>query len=723
MLLGAPTLMAQSGDTIPQEPVPVTEPEEDPKNRAPDAGTGTPRRSEKVVVSGSRSAQDPFEIPFTSSVIDSADLRERQYRSTPQALRDVPGVLLQETAYGHGSPYIRGFTSFRTLFLIDGIRLNNSVFRPGPNQYWNTVDPFSLDRIEVLKGPNSVLYGSDAVGGTVQAFSRAPTRRSGDDGEVMFGGRTMVRYGSADDSIIGRGEVEMGYEHEGGAWSGLMFGGTGKHFDDLEAGASTGNQLYTGYDELDFDAKFVHDFGNGLGLTIAHQSVQQRDVPRTHRTIFANGWRGTDLGSDLEREFDQDRTLTYIQFYGDDLGGAIDAFKISASLHNQEERRDRTRSNGNQEATGFDVDTWGLWAQAESETGIGRLTYGAEWYHDEVDSFFERVGTPAQPGDDLSGPIADDSTYDLFAVFVQDTFEVDDQLSFTLGGRFNYAAAKSDKVRDPDTGNAISVDDSWDDFVFSARGRYEVVPDEVAIYGGVSQGFRAPNLSDLSRFDDARTNEFEVPSTGLDAERYIQYEIGMKIEEPTWAAETAFFYTDIQDQILRFPTGNMIGTNDEVRKANVGDGYVYGIEFGGSFRIVDEVTLFGNAAFLEGQVENYVSPGVEQQTWLTRMMPLTYQVGVRWDDIVHDRFWAETRLVRAEKADKLSFGDMGDTSRIPMGGTPAYTVWDIGAGARLSDDSDLVVRVENLTDDDYRIHGSGLNRPGRNFLFALETRF
>jgi hemoglobin/transferrin/lactoferrin receptor protein len=79
--------------------------------------------------------------------------------------------MLQKTSYGQGSPFLRGFTGFRTLLMVDGVRLNNAVFREGPNQYWNTVDPWSVDRYEVVLGPASVLYGSDAVGGAVNALT------------------------------------------------------------------------------------------------------------------------------------------------------------------------------------------------------------------------------------------------------------------------------------------------------------------------------------------------------------------------------------------------------------------------------------------------------------------------------------------------------------------------------------------------------------------------
>ncbi|MFI5403929.1 MAG: TonB-dependent receptor, partial [Planctomycetota bacterium] len=139
-----------------------------------EGGSGGPLAHEKVVVTATREEQKDIDVPYATAEIDEQTVERRSYRSTPQALRNTPGVMVQETSPGQGSPFLRGFTGFRTLFLIDGIRLNNSTFREGPNQYWATVDPLSVARYDVVMGPSSVLYGSDAIGGTVQAITKTP---------------------------------------------------------------------------------------------------------------------------------------------------------------------------------------------------------------------------------------------------------------------------------------------------------------------------------------------------------------------------------------------------------------------------------------------------------------------------------------------------------------------------------------------------------------------
>ncbi|MEM7200621.1 MAG: TonB-dependent receptor [Planctomycetota bacterium] len=680
-----------------------------------------PHQAKPVIVTAARLPEDPFDVPYAAQSVTEADVRRRAYRTVPQALRDVPGVMVQETAHGHGSPYIRGFTSFRNLFLIDGVRLNNSVFRPGPNQYWNSVDPLSIERLEIVKGPSSVLYGSDAVGGTVQAITKSPTAFAAEG--AAYGGAAYLRYSTAEDSIQGRGEFSLGYTWSNGQRTGILLGGNAKSFGDLEGGADVGTQFDTGYDETDFDVKVDHWLDEDTRLTLLHQRVTQNDVPRTHRTVNGITWRGLAQGSDLRRSFDQERRLTYLQLHRENSGGAIDAVRANVSWQEQDETRDRIRGNGNQEFTGFEVGTLGAWLQLESPTPLGRLAYGVEYYRDHVDSFFRRAQNPT-PADAIQGPIADDATYDLLGVYLQDQIDVHETVQVTLGGRFNYAAADADSVRDPVSSTRISLDDDWTSFVGSARVRWTVVPDQVNVFGGVSQGFRAPNLSDLSRFDTARSGEFEIPAPGLDPEHYITYEIGTRVATDDVSVLASYFYTDIEDQILRFPTGatNPSGES-EVTKANVGDGQVYGVELGTAVRVVDDWTVFGNATFVEGRVSNFdgTTPQL-RETYLTRLMPFTAQIGARWEEAT-GRWWVETVLQHAEAADRLSFGDQRDSSRIPPGGTPGYTVWHLRGGWQVTETASVDVLLENITDVDYRIHGSGLNRPGRNLIVGVTTRF
>lgn len=654
-----------------------------------------------------------FKTPFSTQQIDSNQLFERSYRTLPQALRDVPGVMVQETAVGQGSPYIRGFTGRQTLLLVDGVRVNNSVFRSGPNQYWNTVDAFSLDRLEVVKGPSSVLYGSDAVGGTVQAFTRDPF---GYGEGTNVAGRAVFRFASAERSFQQRAKVSATHDQA----FGLLAGFTSKLFGDLDIGG--GVQQETSYDEHDADFKGEWWLSDTTRLVALHQRVRQNNVPRTHKTVFAEPFDGTTVGSELQRDLDQQRELTYLQLHAEELDGFVNRFQSGVSYQRQSETRHRQRAGRADDFQGFDVDTFGLFARAESDTPIGVLIYGVEFYHDNVNSF-----SSSNP---IQGPVADDATYDLIGVYIQDEIAIDDRLTVIIGGRLTHAAVDADSVADPATSTRFSLSDDWTSLVGSARAIYELIPDHLNVFGGVSQGFRAPNLSDLTRFDTARTDEFEIPAPGLDPEFYTSFEVGAKGRNENSAVEVTYYYTLIDDMILRVPTGVVddsgtpLDPSDdlfEVTKDNVGDGYVYGIEFAASQRVCNNFTVFGNLTFTEGEVSTFpTSAPIEADEYLDRTMPLTGQVGVRWDD-PDDAFWAEGLVRMAADADRLSTRDAADTSRIPPGGTPGYAVLDLYAGGEINHNTNFRVGIENVFDENYRVHGSGQNMPGISLVFNIEV--
>ena len=679
--------------------VPVQDPDERP---------GNVRVLEETTITATLAPRRSFDSPFSEEAIGQEELLRRGYRTLPQALRDIPGILVQETAPGHGSPYIRGFTSFRNLFLIEGFRLNNSVFRPGPNQYWNTVNPGSLAGLEIVKGPSSVLYGSDAIGGTVNARTKKPYDLA--PGERL-GGSLYYRYATAEDSHTGRAEASLLAGD-----SGVLIGVGGKDLGDLRAGGSTGKQPNTGYTELNADLTLEHRLDEATRLEVGFQHVYQNDVPRTHKTTSAVPFHGTSVGNELRRDLDQERTLVYGKLEGELESDLADRFGLGLAWHAQAEDRHRTKGSGAQDEQGFDVDQLGLLAHLSSPTPIGRLTYGFDLYHDEVDSY-----SSSEP---IQGPVGDDATYDLLGVYLQDEIRAGDALDLILGARFNYAAADVDMVKDPSPGGGqIAIDEDWSAWVGSARFLYRALPETLHLFGGVSQGFRAPNLSDLSRLDSARSNEYEVPSPGLDPERYTTYELGLKSESQAVSTQVAVFYTDIRDQIVRFPTGNMNGMLSEVTKDNVGDGYVTGVEFGGAWDLVPDWTAFGNATYQYGKVETYpTSAQVETEEYITRMMPFTAQAGLRWEDAEAGR-WAEAQVVYAAKANKLNTRDQGDTDRIPPGGTPEYLVANLRGGWQVTDALTLDLGLENLGDVNYRVHGSGHNMPGFNVVLGLRSSF
>jgi len=678
-----------------------------------------PEQIEEIVITATRTGKPTFDVPNTAFVINGEDiLLRRQSRTMPEVLKETPGVMVQKTSNGQGSPYIRGFTGYHTLLLIDGIRLNNSVFRSGPNQYWNTVDTASISRLEIIAGPGSVLYGSDAVGGTVNVITIGPEMH----GEgLAWGGHGHYRFASADHSSTGRLATSGSYEDQFGWSLGLSL----KDFGDVRGGDDVGLQEKTGYGEADGDIKLEYYVTPDSYLAFAHQRVSVDDAWRTHKTIYGISWEGTTIGDEKKRVLDQYRELTYLQYHSENREGFFDVIRASLSWQTMEEDQFRIKSDDRSDKEGFDVDTAGAWLQLESPGRFGRWTYGVEYYEDAVDSYLTKYNADGSLNSiEIQGPVADDSSYGLFGLYVQDDIPVLDSLDLIPGARYTFARAEAGKVKDPVTGREISFTEDWDSVIGSIRLVYHVdARNHWNLYGGVMQGFRAPNLSDVSRFDTARSNELETPAPGLDPENFISYETGIKTQFHNFSAQLTYYYTDIDDMIDRTPTGRIIDGDIEVTKKNVGDGFIHGFEAETQYRFHPAFVLFGSVAWTEGLVDTYpTSALVLEREPVSRLMPLTGHVGIRWENPgkVH---WVEASCDMADNQDRLSTSDRLDTQRIPPGGTPGYAVFNLRSGWELKDGLIFSAAVENIFNRDYRIHGSGQNEPGINVIMGLDVRF
>ena len=401
------------------------------------------RELEDTIVSASLMPQELRDAGRSGSVIDEQEISIKFAPGIlPDILRQVPGVMLQKTGPSLGSPYIRGFTGFRTVLLIDGIRLNNSVFRDGPNQYWNTVDPLGLGRVELLRGPASLQHGSDAAGGTLAVYSADVPL--GTEGQVGGGGRAYYRFNSGDYSHVGRVEGRVSQDGVFGARVGFSY----KNFGDIDEGGGNGDQEGTSYDSWFLDGKVVYRPADDVELELLFQSANLRNLPRVHSTIDGTSYNGTGNGSDRQRDFDQDRDLVVMtaRFFD---GSFFEEAEFKLGWQQQDEEQHRIRSSGRVDRSGFEVDTLIAKAQFTSDTSIGTLVYGMDFYYDFVESFSTRF-TPATGAftEFAQGPVADDSTYYTFGLFVQDTIEFE-QGYVSAGIRFTQIGVDAGEVLRP----------------------------------------------------------------------------------------------------------------------------------------------------------------------------------------------------------------------------------------------------------------------------------
>lgn len=669
-----------------------------------------------LFVTATRGPDTMADAPYTSALLDRDYLEDNTRRTIPEALQFTPGVLVQKTAHGHGSPFIRGFTGRQNLLLVEGVRLNNSVFRGGPVQYWNTVDPLALDRIELVKSQGSVLYGSDAVGGTVQAFTRATGFREQTPGAFFSRGSTYYEYRSnGDDSHLGRVESSFGV----GGKFGAMVGVSAKDFGDIRDSAA-GLMRHTGYPEQDLDFRLEAALGPATTLTLATYQLDQDDVWRWHSTIYNPGWQHDGHvaapGTYRARVFDQEHSLTFLRVESEnpDQAAWLRRWRATLSWQTGDEREYQDRGKGtsvDRRNQITEVDTLGFDLTLESPLGPANLTYGLDFYQDWVDAagFRDRGKPGALVPDPAQRPVADDSTYQLFGAFAQAAWKPVEPVEITGGLRYTRADASLGRYYDATAKQDLfDANRSWDNVVGSLRAIGDLGCDW-SLYGGISQAFRAPNLDDLSGNLTARSGVAATGNVTVEPEEFLTYELGLRRQTDKLAFNAAVFYTDITDTIVGVPAAK--GSSTTIA-TNGRDGYVFGTELEAEWLIDDQWKLGGFVAWQDGKTKTpqWIGGPILDEP-VSRLLPLTASVALRWTH-PSQKFWVEGRLLAADDADRLSEADKGDTQRIPTGGTPSYLVAMLHAGWRPNDHMEFTLGLENLTDEDYRIHGSGQNEPG-----------
>ncbi len=661
-----------------------------------------------LILTASRTEIPESESPYWVDSIDQTYIQQNSRRTLPEALQFVPGVLIQKTGYGHGSPYIRGFTGRQNLLLVEGIRINNSTWRSGPVQYWNTIDPYSIDRFELVKSQGSVLYGSDAVGGTLNVFTKSSNFLDQPEGEFFTHGSAYYEYRSnGDDSHIGRIESSFGV----GGQYGIHLGLSAKDYGDIKDSA-VGLMRRTGYPEQDIDLRFDMALSPGVTLTFGHQYVNQDDIWRWHRTTRNPGWQhGSHVaapGTWISNIYDQERSLTFFRLAGENPENSawIKRWSTTLSYQRTNDSEFQGRTANDLRRNSLEVDTYGLDISFESDLGPGSLVYGIDYYVDDVSSAAARstgAGFVDRPSD---RPIADDASYHLFGTFAQYTWNVTESFDIVGGVRYTYAEAEWDKYRPQGAAADLGEDGSWDNLSASLRAVYR--PNDCwSIYGGVSQAFRAPNLGDLTGNTTQWTGTNSTGSTGVDPEEFVTVELGTRFHSDTFAFSLAGFYTWTDGAINSVPAPPPAPAGSNVA-ANGQDGFIYGFEAEAIWHFHPDWRLSTGLAWQEGKTDTAATG----ERWLTRLMPFTGSLALRWTH-PSEKVWVEGRIAGATGASRIHPADQAaDNQRIPTGGTPGYLVYSLNAGWRATEFLELTCGLENISDENYRLHGSGQNEPG-----------
>lgn len=694
-----------------------------------------------LVVTATRLATTTDELAVSVNLVGRAELRGQPNRLLLDALVAEPGVLVQQTTAGQGAAFVRALTGSQVLLMVDGVRLNNGTFRQGPSQYLSSVDPEIMERMEVVRGASSTLYGSDAMGGVINVI----TRRAGD---LLEPGERWVAEGSYtfDGATSGSRARVSTAAAVPGFLSGLELfgGGSFGSWSHLKPGGGLPPQDPTGYDQWSGDLRLDLQATRRLRIEMAGQHSEQSDVPRYDRYVDfrAPGVAGGGVGRSALYLFEpQDRSLARLKgtlatsrpwMSTLDVQVSWQVQREGRSIRGQSLRDDILVPSDRVRYVTDDVRSVALDVQGQAIHGDGRsgFTYGLEVWDNVTRSqgreenlatgattvSFRWSGEEAVP----TGRFPDGSRFGGGALYAF-ADEPWGRLRVQLGGRASVYRTTT-RVGD-DFGGDV---DSRVGNVTGELGLVYRAAQGVSLRARAAQAFRAPNIYDLTLVGDV-PGGIALPNPDLSPERSYTLEMGAAWTRGSATAELTVFRIGIDDLLERtFGTfrGQSIYGPDELPVLtiqNVGSATVDGVEGGLSGSLPGRGQLDLSASWTLGDAV-VARDGVLAEEPLSRVPPATLSYRMRWPLSRDGRSgWIEYFGKVAGGQDRLGFRDRID-SRIQAGGTPAYHVHSLRGGASWSDRLRISAGIENLFDELYRVHGSGIDAPGRHLFVRLDVR-
>jgi len=638
----------------------------------------------EVVITANRFNSPVLNTPEAIKVLGSKPVSEYQLRTSPEGLLITPGVFVQKTNHGGGSPFIRGLTGNQTLLLIDGIRLSNSTMRYGPNQYFNTIDVFSIDRMEILRGSGSVQYGSDALGGTIQAFSHELINSQ----QSEWGGNVLARIATQNmEQTLHSG---INYSNKSAV---LMAGITLRNFGDIVGGDTTGKQSPSGYREQDYDFKGKINLSPKTVLTMVWQSVHQKEVPLYHKVELEDyAVYSTDP---------QKRKLGYFRLNQDLDAGILKSAILTASYQHTDEGRESRKNGSDILRNEYDkVRSFGFSAEAIVSTDdFWSGNVGIDIYNDLVNSSRTDTDLTTSSATEMRGLYPDGATMSSMALFTVHSFDMP-KWNLSAGARFNSFIIN---VQDEELGEVKLTPSA---LVGNLAVMRKLNP-ESNLFVSFNTGFRAPNIDDLGTLGivDFR---YETPNYDLKPESSFQYQAGYKFSGTKLMGELFVYRNELYNLITRARVGDeTIEGYPVYQKENNERAYIQGIETAWDFILNRSLTINGSLTYTYGQ-------NITKNEPVRRIPPLFGRITA---DYRYKKIWLDIEWLAAGKQDRLAQGDKDD-NRIPEGGTPGWNVFNINSGYSWKILT-IDLSLKNLFNIDYRYHGSGINSYGRSLFLTM----
>jgi len=712
---------------------------------------------QEIVLSANRAEEKYTDIPVKIDIITLDQIRFGNPQTTADLLQQNGTVFLQQSQLGGGSPVLRGMEANRVLMVVDGVRMNNAIYRAGHLQNIITIDPNILKRVEVVHGPGSVIYGSEAMGGVMHFYTRSPIFST--NGKVYTSGNAMLRYSSAANSLAQSYTVNVG-----GKKIAAFLGASFKNLNDLREGskrdsnygdwgkclnyadridgqdvmATNSNPLIqknSGYSQYDLFGKVAFKPSTNYAVTLNTQFSNSSNVPRYDRLSEMSGGK-----------------LKYATwYYGPQTRGFVslknelskatsiydNAQVIAAYQYISEDRVSRGFGKSNTKHQEETVNVFSLNADFTKQIFTkSELRYGLEGVHNAVGSkaYNHNINTDEITYDAATRYPDSSAKMNNFAAYASNSWEISNKLIFLQGIRFNYISL-----------NASYSQAMMDllDFPFDATTQQ----DNTAVNGSLgliympgngwrfttnlSTGFRAPNIDDLSKLNDSNSTDqiIIVPNPELQPENAYNAELTVgKTFGDFLQIDATGFYTLLSDVFVVKPTlynGQDSIIFDESLSAvqsmqNVDQAVIWGFEGNLTAQITKVLSFRTNLTYTYGHVKtddvplDHIPPLFGYASLKLGLSKFTGEFNVRYNAWKHIEDYSpsgEDNEVYAAKE--------GNT----IVGTPSWYTLNLLTAYQFNRYLGLQAGIENILDKHYRNFASGISAPGRNIYVTLRASF
>lgn len=702
---------------------------------------------DEIVISASKFEQSKRDIPQKVISVDATKIQFANPQTSADLLESTGNIYMQKSQLGGGSPMIRGFSTNRLLITVDGVRMNNAIFRGGNLQNVISVDPFTIQNTEVTLGAGSVVYGSDAIGGVMSFYTKKPQPSYSDS--LFFKVNSAGRYSSANNEKTAHLDVNIGLNK----WA-FLSSVSYTDFDDLRMGSHGPNEYLrpeyvqtingedmivensnpqiqkpTGYNQINFLQKVRFEPSENYSFDLGVYYTSTSEFSRYDRLIR---YRGDNLRSAEWNYGPQRWFMTNLQVTK--LSSNSNLYdKIGASIayqNFQESRIDRDFQSVERNVAEENVDALSFNVDLENELNPKtQLFYGFEYVYNKIGSKGQNYNIETNQSTDALSRYPNGSDWQSIAVYTSLKYKPNPKFIFQTGLRFNHIIANADFTENNVFLNLPFNKAKIDAGAFTGTAGISWIPNKTMTWKfNASSAFRAPNMDDIGKVFDSEPGSVVVPNKNLKPEYAYGGELGLNLNfDKTFILDVATYYTYLDNALVRrdFTVNgeSEIEYNGELGNVqaiqNASKAWIYGVELGAQVNFSEHLKLTTQYNVIGGREEDN---GIEVP--VRHVAPNFGNTHLVWQN---DQFQFD---VFAIYNNELSFYQLAPSEiekdyiyALDKNGNPYSPSWytlNLRTKYKLTDAATLTASLENITDQRYKTYSSGIAAPGRNLIISLQ---